>query len=542
MQSASSAPLSSSGRTPLPVAQLAVLMIVRLAEPISYTSLFPYINQQVGELGIAENEDRVGYYSGVVEAVFAGVQVFTVYNWATLSDKIGRKPVIMLGLMGVAISSALYGFSTKYWQLIVTRSLSGALNGNVAVVRAAVSEITDESNAPDAFALYGLVWILGSVFGNAIGGYLSHPVERYPHLFAVGGKLEEHPYLLPCLVTTGITLAGLLFTALFMRETHAGLLYRQSKSDNRPSAATYKPVESDETKLDSMNGDAQDDDDDTRTLVGDPDSPTLKSPRSFSDILDGFDKPGEEVDDWDPDDQVHWGLKELLSVKSIQRMLLSLFLLSFIGGGWAALILLYAYTPTRSGGLGMTPSAIGTALSIQGLWSVVCQLTFLSKMQRKYGTVLAFQRLNAGWVLVFLTLPLVRVVAVFSEGQHAGENGESRSWLMWIALMAWLALSTFIGMSHSVSMVVVQLACPDKRAIAGLNGVSTCVQCLSRVIGPWLVSSVFALSIDQKVLNGNLWWIFMAVISIISAFVSLLLEDKSRSGTTFEMGSRVSTA
>ena len=42
---------------------------------VSYTSLFPYINQQVGELGIADNEDRVGYYSGVVEAVFAGVQL-----------------------------------------------------------------------------------------------------------------------------------------------------------------------------------------------------------------------------------------------------------------------------------------------------------------------------------------------------------------------------------------------------------------------------------------------------------------------------------
>ena len=110
------------------------------------------------------------------------------------------------------------------------------------MVRAAVSEITDESNAPEgksrivvhlrrlalgtdiesidliAFALYGLVWIIGSILGNAIGGYLSHPVERYPNLFARGGKLEEHPYLLPCLVTTGITLAGLLFTALFMKE------------------------------------------------------------------------------------------------------------------------------------------------------------------------------------------------------------------------------------------------------------------------------------------------------------------------------------
>ena len=48
---------------------------------------------------------------------------------------------------------------------------------------------------------------------------------------------------------------------------------------------------------------------------------------------------------------------------------------------------------------------------------------------------------------------------------------------------------------------------------------------------------VFALSIDQKVLGGNLWWIFMAVVSIVSAFVALLLEDKSRSATAFEMAS-----
>ena len=66
-------------------------------------------------------------------------------------------------------------------------------------------------------------------------------------------------------------------------------------------------------------------------------------------------------------------------------------------------------------------------------------------MQRKHGSVRAFQRLNSGWVLVFLTLPLVRMVTVMAEGEHAGENGESRSWIMWAALLAWLALSTYIG-------------------------------------------------------------------------------------------------
>jgi hypothetical protein len=99
-----------------------------------------------------------------------------------------------------------------------------------------------------------------------------------------------------------------------------------------------------------------------------------------------------------------------------------------------------------------------------------------------------------------------------AEGEHAGEREETRSWWLWAALLTWLAISTVVseyaqtafdpamtdgdgmtrvpGMSFSVSMVVVQLSCPDKRAVGGLNGVSTCVQCLSRVIGPWLVSSV----------------------------------------------------
>lgn len=53
---------------------------------------------------------------------------------------------------------------------------------------------------------------------NSIGGYLSHPVERYPSLFSPGGILEKHPYLLPCLTTTSITLCGLLFTWLFLEE------------------------------------------------------------------------------------------------------------------------------------------------------------------------------------------------------------------------------------------------------------------------------------------------------------------------------------
>lgn len=49
--------------------------------------------------------------------------------------------------------------------MIVIRSLSGALNGNVAVIEASLGEITDETNSTEAFALYGLMWAVGSVIG-----------------------------------------------------------------------------------------------------------------------------------------------------------------------------------------------------------------------------------------------------------------------------------------------------------------------------------------------------------------------------------------
>jgi len=80
--------------------------------------IFPFINEFVESLGVTDNPDRIGWYSGSVESVFALVQFFTVYHWAKLSEyvphkcradgsRIGRKPVILIGLIGVAISGSL---------------------------------------------------------------------------------------------------------------------------------------------------------------------------------------------------------------------------------------------------------------------------------------------------------------------------------------------------------------------------------------------------------------------------------------------------
>src|SRR5690349_21676890 len=82
-------------------------------------------------------------------------------------------------------------------------------------------------NVLQAFAMYGLVWVVGSIVGNSIGGFLSHPVERMPEVFGSFTLLARFPFLLPCLVTTGITLSGLAFAWFALREVSAsGLVLR----------------------------------------------------------------------------------------------------------------------------------------------------------------------------------------------------------------------------------------------------------------------------------------------------------------------------
>lgn len=69
-----------------------------------------------------------------------------VLRWGRLSDRIGRKPVILFGIFGMAMSSALFGLSTTYVGLIISRALAGGLSGNIGVMKSAIGEITDSTN------------------------------------------------------------------------------------------------------------------------------------------------------------------------------------------------------------------------------------------------------------------------------------------------------------------------------------------------------------------------------------------------------------
>jgi len=205
-------PTSRPSITPLPRFQVFILLMMRITEPISYTVIFPFINQMMEEVAHIPKA-KVGYYAGLVESAFALVQFLFVYQWGALSDRVGRKVVALSGLVGVMISVLSFGLSTSLSMMIISRCIAGAMNGNVAVVKSMLAEITDETNQARAFALLPATYAIGSTVGPLLGGFLSHPVERYPVFEKLGFLtvfLSNYPYFLPCFVGSLCNLCAII--------------------------------------------------------------------------------------------------------------------------------------------------------------------------------------------------------------------------------------------------------------------------------------------------------------------------------------------
>lgn len=163
-------------------------------------------------------KSKVAYWAGLTSAVFSLSQCLTGIIWGQMSDRFGRKPAILAGLMCTMTTTIIFGFSTSLPWAIVARALAGLGNGNVGIIRTTVAEMVPQRELqPRAFSIMPLIWTIGSIFGPAFGGALASPAVRHPELFGKSAFFKKYPFALPNLVACVFFLIGLTTGVLFLK-------------------------------------------------------------------------------------------------------------------------------------------------------------------------------------------------------------------------------------------------------------------------------------------------------------------------------------
>ncbi|PON78119.1 Major facilitator [Parasponia andersonii] len=215
-----------------PFRDLIFVWIVVLSCALPILSLFPFLYFMIRDLNIAEREEDIGFYAGFVGASYMLGRALVSVFWGVVSDRYGRKPVIVIGLFTVVIFNTLFGLSLNYWMAISTRFLIGCFSGALVAIRAYATELFRDEYQALGLSTVATAWGIGLIIGPAVGGFLAQPAEKYPNIFSKNSIFGRFPYFLPCFVISVLAFVVLIISLWFPETLHKHNGNSKSTSDS----------------------------------------------------------------------------------------------------------------------------------------------------------------------------------------------------------------------------------------------------------------------------------------------------------------------
>ncbi|THY44474.1 MFS general substrate transporter [Aureobasidium pullulans] len=500
-----------------PTRQLFVLALCRICEPIAFMSIFPYVYYMISSFHITNDEKQISLYAGMVTSAFAFAEFSTGVLWGRLSDKVGRKPILLMGLAGTGISMIAFGFSPNLTTALIARALGGLLNGNIGVLQTTVAEVvTVEAHQARAYSIMPFVWCLGSIVGSGLGGTLADPVRNYPGYFEHGSLFDKFPYLLPNLVCAGVVIFGMVVGILFLEETHEDLKDRRDYGLDigdwlldffRPNQIDEKAGETLALFEDVPPGYSSSESSPALNpiLVGElPNEAQPASPQSAGSSR--RDAAVSNAFTWQVClNIVGYGILAYHTI-SAEQLLPVLFSLP---ESHEAPNLPFQF----SGGFALPTKAIGFILSAQGFIQMFATLFVFPFVNRKIGSLATFRLVILSYPILYLMVPYLTLVPT-----------ALRMPCIYFVLV-WKV--TAQALSYPSLAIMLANAAPSKKVLGTLNGVAASSASLCRAFGPTLSGLVQSLGLSVGVL-GLPWWA-NSFVALIGAVLSLrMVEEKRR--------------
>ncbi|CCX32686.1 major facilitator superfamily domain-containing protein [Pyronema domesticum] len=493
---------------PFPVQQLVILALCRICEPISFTSIFPYIYQMIDSFGIARNENEIGIYAGMVTSAFALAEFSTGMMWGKISDRIGRKPVLLIGLLGTLLSMLIFGFAKSFTVALLARALGGGLNGNIGVIQTTVAELVREKeHQPRAFAIMPFIWCLGSIVGPALGGLLAEPTRFYPGVFPPGGILEEYPFLLPNMVSAIVLVFGIINGILFLDETHDVLKHKpdwgRKLGDRLVNFFRRRPENSPRYR-------------DARLATnGETERLLAQNHATYSGNIGGVDE----------DDHKHTVVASKTFTRPVVGLIISYGILAYHTMGFEQLMPVFLSTPVSdtkphdllrfTGGLGMTTQKIGFILSMQGVFSMTMQFLVFPPVARTFGVLNVYRFCMITYVISYIIVP-------YLDWLPAGK-------IQLAGVYSVLAIKIIYGvLAYPANAILLTNSAPSLLVLGVINGVASSCASLARAFSPTLTGMIYSFGLSINCV-GLAWWA-NGLIAILGGVQVLMMRQEDFEG------------
>jgi multidrug resistance protein len=188
---------------------LWVLVFIAIINSMGFGIIIPLLYPYGKKFGVTEHT------IGLLTAAYSIAQFFATPVLGSLSDKFGRKPLLVISLIGTCASFIIFGLANSIFVLFAARILDGLTGGNISVAQAMVSDISSPKERAKNFGILGSAFGFGFVIGPAIGGLLSKFGMQVPFFFAAG-----------------IAILGVLLTLFFLKETNQNKTGRSQAKKN----------------------------------------------------------------------------------------------------------------------------------------------------------------------------------------------------------------------------------------------------------------------------------------------------------------------
>jgi len=494
--------------------QLACLIIARLSEPLVQTSLQSYMFYQLKSFDGTLPDSVIAGQAGIMQASFKAGQLMTAMMWGMIADSrwAGRKTVIMVGLLGTLVSCVGFGFSTSFWQALIFRTIGGALNGNVAVMRTMISEIVREKRfQPRAFLLLPMCFNIGSIIGPILGGLLADPAHVYPELFGNFQWLIDYPYALPNLVSAIFMLwsASLVFFGL--EETLDAITHKEdlgiritrkiSYTARSLLARCYKRKKIEEVDSDAEHTDAE-------GLLTNYDGQNDEEART------GPSRPSKRVQRYTQ----KLPFRRIFTTNMINTLSASAIIGIYMGAFnplWLIFLSTSVADPEKqprhlpfvfTGGLGMPPRDVGFAMALLGTIGIFLQIVVYPVITSKIGVIRCWRIFLYCFPVAAVCIPFLALVPSTSP-PPAPKQGI----IVWLAVCAVLIVQVvgrvFVGPGTAI---LINNCSPHPSTLATVHGLAQTVASASRTVAPIAGGWLYGLGLDHGVV-GAVWWGLAAV-------------------------------